>query len=291
MAATDIMGPARNRVDGKLKVTGGAKYSVEFDVPNCAYAWPVESNIAKGKILSIDSSAAENSTGVLSVLTHRNIPKPKNAQGTEERNSEKGIRNEHRLPLSDDRVHYAGQYVAIVVAKTIEQPRNASTLVRVAYAPEQPALTMEQAKGAAKKPDRNHRAPVQLSKSDAEAALKSTDLVKVDATYITLVETHNPIEMSGTIAVWESEDKLTLYDATQFVKGVQSILARAWNLPLENVRVISPFVGGAFGCKGSVWPHVLLAAMAAKAAKVPVKFHVPRKFMFPSAGHRPQTRQ
>src|SRR3954465_9259817 len=98
MATTDIMGPARNRVDGKVKVTGGAKYSVEFDVPNCAYAWPVESNIAKGKILSVDSGVAEKSPGVWVVLTHRNIPKPKNAQGSEERNNAKGIRNEQRLP-------------------------------------------------------------------------------------------------------------------------------------------------------------------------------------------------
>src|SRR3982750_1040262 len=155
MVSTEIMGPARNRVDGKLKVTGGAKYSVEFDVPGCAYAWPVESNIAKGKILSIDASAAEKSPGVLVVLTHRNIPKPKNAQAPEERNSGKGIRNEQRLPLSDDQVYYAGQYVAIVVAKSIEQARNASTLVRVSYAPEQPVLTMEQAQTAAKKPDKN----------------------------------------------------------------------------------------------------------------------------------------
>src|SRR3954471_7139687 len=290
MATTDIMGPARNRVDGRLKVTGAAKYSVEFDVPNCAYAWPVESNIAKGKILSIDAGAAEKAPGVLVVLTHRNIPKPKNAQASEERNSGKGIRNKHRLPLSDDEVHYAGQYVAIVVARTIEQARSASQLVRVHFAPEQPVLEMKNSSDA-KKPDKNHGAPVQLSKGDLEAALKKDGIVRIEQTYVTPVETHNPIEMSGTIAVWEAEDKLTLYDATQFVKGVQSILSRAWNLPLENVRVICPFVGGAFGCKGAVWPHVLIAAMAAKAAGVPVKFHVPRKFMFTSAGHRPETRQ
>src|SRR3954454_22883801 len=119
MAATDIMGPARNRVDGRLKVTGAAKYSVEFVVPNCAYAWPVESNIAKGKILSIDSSAAEKAPGVLMVLTHRNIPKPKNAQASEERNSGSGIRNEHRLPLSDDEVHYGGPDQALLAGINI----------------------------------------------------------------------------------------------------------------------------------------------------------------------------
>src|SRR3954466_12090445 len=290
MAATDIMGPGLNRVDGRLKVTGAAKYSVEFDVPNCAYAWPVESNIAKGKILSIDSSAAEKAPGVLVVLTHRNIPKPKNAQASEERNSGKGIRNEHRLPLSDDEVHYAGQYVAIVVARTIEQARSASQLVRVHFAPEQPVLEMKNSSDA-KKPDKNHGAPVQLSKGDLEAALKKDGFVRIEQTYQTPTETHNPIEMSGTIAVWEASDKLTLFDATQFVKGVQNILARAWDLPIENVRVISPFVGGAFGCKGAVWPHVLLAATAAKATGVPVKFHVPRKFMFTATGHRTPTRQ
>lgn len=288
---TNIMGPARNRVDGRHKVTGTAQYSAEFAVPNCAYAWPVESNIAKGKILSLDTSAAEKSPDVLMVLTHRNIPKPKNAQAADERNSGKGIRNEQRLPLSDDQVHYAGQYVAIVIARTVEAARYASTLVKVSFAPEEPVLDMQQAGNAAKKPEKNHGAPVQLSKGDLDPVLKDGNVVKVEQTYITPVETHNPIEMSGTIAVWEAEDKLTLYDATQFVKGVQSVLARAWNLPTENVRVICPFVGGAFGCKGAVWPHVLLAAMAAKAARVPVKFHVPRKFMFTGAGHRPETRQ
>ena len=291
MATTELIGPARSRVDGKLKVTGAAKYAVEFDVPDCTYAWPVESNIAKGKILSIDTSAAEKAPGVLLVLTHRNIPKPKNAQAPEERNSNKGIRNEHRLPLGDDQVHYAGQYVALVIARTLEQARSASLLVKVSYAPEQPVLRMAEAEGAAKKPDKNHGSPVQLSKGNLENTLRDGNLIKVEQTYVTPVETHNPIEMSGTIAVWEAEDRLTLYDATQFVKGVQSVLARAWNLPTQNVRVISLFVGGAFGCKGAVWPHVLLAAMAAKAANVPVKFHVPRKFMFTGAGHRPETRQ
>src|SRR5438477_5174857 len=289
MATTNIMGPARNRVDGKLKVSGRATYSVEFVVPNCAYVWPVESNIAKGKILSIDATAAEKAPGVVKVLTHRNIPKPKNAKAPDERNSGKGIRNEQRLPLGDDEVHYAGQYVAVVVARTIEQARSASTLVRVSYAPEPPVLKMDDAAG--KKPDKNHGAPVQLAKGELSTALSHDNLIKVEQTYGTPVETHNPIEMSGTIAVWEAEDRLTLYDATQFVKGVQSVLARAWNLPTENVRVISPFVGGAFGCKGAVWPHVFAAAIGAKAAGVPVKLHVSRRNMFVGTGHRTPTRQ
>jgi xanthine dehydrogenase YagR molybdenum-binding subunit len=289
--STAVVGPARNRVDGRAKVTGAAKYSVEFEMPNCAYGWPVESNIAKGKITAIDTRAAQQVPGVLAIITHENAPKPKEPAAKEERNSGHGIRNEERVPLSDDVVHYAGQYVALVVAKSIEQAQHAAKLVRVSYAPEEPLLTMEAAEHKAEKPKSNHQENVQLKKGDVDAVLADANLVKLEQTYITPTETHNPIEMSGTIASWETDDRLTLYDATQFVKGVQSIMSRAWGLPTENVRVICPFVGGAFGCKGAVWPHVLLAAMGAKVARVPVKLHVPRKNMFTATGHRTPTQQ
>lgn len=291
-AESNILGPARNRVDGRLKVTGAAKYAVEFEVPKCAYGCPVESNIAKGKISAVDLTVAKSAPGALAILTHENAPKPKEPAAKKERNSGHGIRNEERVPLSDGEVHYAGQYVAFVVAETIEQAQHAASLVKVTYAPEEPLLTMEAAEHKASKPKSNHDENVQLKKGDADSAFADAGLVHLVQTYITPTGTHNPIEMSGTIAHWESEDRLTLYDATQFVKGVQSILSRAWNLPTENVRVISPFVGGAFGCKGAVWPHVFLAAMGAKAAGVPVKFQIPRKSMFTStATARPRGRR
>jgi xanthine dehydrogenase YagR molybdenum-binding subunit len=284
-----ILGPIRNRVDGRLKVTGGAKYSVEFELPKCAYGWPVESNIAKGQIIAIDTKEAEAAPGVLAVLTHLNAPKPKEPQAKHDKGY--GIRNEERLPLSDDRVHYAGQYVALAVATTVERACHAASLVHVNYAPEEPLLTMEAAEHKAEKPKTNNDEHVQLKKGDVEAALKDSSLIQIEQTYLTPTETHNPIEMSGTIAAWEGEDKLMLYDATQFVKGVQSVVARAYGLETENVRIVCPFVGGAFGCKGAVWPHVFLAAMGAKAAGVPVKVHVPRKSMFTGTGHRTPTRQ
>lgn len=286
-----VIGPARSRVDGRLKVTGAAKYSVEFEVPKCAHGWTVESNLARGKITAIDTKAAQAVPGVLAVLTHLNMPKFQSAPKKEERGTSNGIRNEERFPLSDDGVHYAGQYVALVVAETIEQARHAAGLVKVSYAPEEPVLTMEAAVKKADKPKKNNETPVQIKKGDVEAALKDSSLVKIEQTYITPTETHNPIEMSGTIAHWESDKKLTVYDATQFVKGVQNILARSLGLERENVRIICPFVGGAFGCKGAVWPHVLLAAMAAKVAGVPVKLHVTRRNMFVGTGHRTPTRQ
>src|SRR5947207_6050759 len=287
---TNILGPAPSRVDGRFKVTGAAKYSVEFDVPNVAYGWKDESNIAKGKILSIDMKAAQAAQGVLAVVTHLNVPKPKEPAAKKDRGQTHGIRNEERVPFSDDEIHYAGQYVALVVAKTIEEARYAASLVRVRYAPEEPFLTMEAAEDSATKPKESF-GDVQIKKGDVDLALKDASLRKIEQTYTTPTETHNPIEMSGTIAEWKGDDKLTLYDATQFVKGVQSVLARAWNLPIENVRVICPFVGGAFGCKGAVWPHVFAAAMAAKAAGVPVKLHVTRRNMFVGTGHRTPTRQ
>ena len=291
MAETaNILGPARNRVDGRAKVTGAAKYSVEFQMPNCAYGWTVESNIAKGKILSIDTKSAQVAPGVLAVVTHLNTPKPKEPAAKKDRGQTHGIRSEERVPFSDDQIHYAGQYVALVVAKTIEQARYAASLVKVSYAPEEPLLTMEAAKSSATKPKESF-GPVQIKKGDVDLALKNASLTKIEQSYTTPTETHNPIEMSGTIAAWDGDDKLTLYDATQFVKGVQSVIARAWNLPNENVRVICPFVGGAFGCKGAVWPHVFAAAMAAKAAGAPVKLHVTRRNMFVGTGHRTPTIQ
>lgn len=285
------MGPARNRVDGRLKVTGAAKYSVEFEVPKCAHGWTVESNIAKGKITAIDTKAAQAVPGVLAVLTHLNMPKFNTAPKKEERGGGGGIRNEERFPLSDNSVHYAGQYVGLVIAETLEQARYAASLVKVSYAPEEPLLTMEAAVKVAKQPEKNRDEKMQIAKGDVAPALKESGLVKIEQTYITPTETHNPIEMSGTIALWEDDKKLTLYDATQFVKGVQNVVSRAFGLELENVRIICPFVGGAFGCKGAVWMHVLLAAMGAKVAGVPVKVHVTRRNMFVGAGHRTPTRQ
>jgi len=291
MAKTDILGPARNRVEGPLKVTGAAKYAVEFEIPKVVYAWPVVSNIAKGSITTIDTKAAESAPGVLKVFTHQNAPQPKETQGGGSGARTKGIRIEERNPLADDKVHYAGQYVALVVAQTLEQAKYSASLVKVSYAPEVAVLTIAAAEGDAKKPKKNQDENAQPKKGDVEAALKNNDLIKIEQTYITPTETHNPIEMHGTIAAWEEDRKLTVWNATQFVKGVQSILARTHGLDLQNVRVIDPFVGGAFGSKGAVWPHELLATMAAKAINQPVKFYVPRKEMFTCTGHRTPTRQ
>ena len=282
-----VLGKPINRVDGRLKVTGAAKYAAEFNPNGVCHGYAVKSPISNGRITGIDAAAAESAPGVRLVLTHLNAPKLKEAKG----GGEGGIRNEERLPLSDDTVHYGGQYVAMVVADTYEHARHAASLLRIGYEPKAPVLSAKQAGNTGQKPEKNHGDPVQLAKGDVNKTLGDQSLHVIERVYETPQETHNPMEPSATVAEWIAEDRLTLHDATQYVKGVQDILAKTFDLPKENVRVLCPFVGGGFGCKGAVWPHVILAAMAAKVAKVPVKFAVSRQDMFSGAGHRTPTTQ
>src|SRR5438067_8677815 len=274
-------------VDGPLKVTGTATYPAEFSISNAAQAFAVMSAIARGKITAIDNTAAEKAAGVLAVITHLNAPKlaePPNAQKTQ------GIRIEQRIPLADGVISYGGQYVAVVVAETSEQARYAASLLKISYAPQKPALRMENALKADKPPQVEEKR-LQQSKGDLNTALGNPEFVRIEQIYSTPTETHNPMECSATIAVWDAPDRLTLYDATQYVKGAQGIVSHAFGLPRDNVRVICPFVGGAFGCKGPVWPHTILAAMAALVVRRPVKLELTRHNMFSGAGHRTPTFQ
>ncbi|MDB6005079.1 MAG: Aldehyde oxidase and xanthine dehydrogenase [Prosthecobacter sp.] len=277
-----------NRVDGRLKVTGAAKYPAEFSPPKTAHAWPVTSTISKGSIKAIDISAAEHAPGVLSVITHLNALKL--AEPPNDKKSE-GIRIEQRAPLKDATVHYGGQYVALVVAEKLEQARHAAGLIKITYAREKPAVIPEDAPSTVKKTKENMGEEMQVTKGDVEGALANAEFVRIEHTYSTPTETHNPMECSATIAVWDGPDKLTIYDSTQYVKGAQGIVAHAFGLKVENVHVVCPFVGGAFGCKGPVWPHTLLAIMAAKITGRPVKLELRRQDMFTTTGHRPTTVQ
>ena len=205
------MNTALSRVDGPLKVTGTAKYPAEFDLPNLAYAFLVTSPIAKGTITAIDSSAAEKSPGVLAVITHLNAPKLAEPPNDEKR---VGIRIEQRDPLADDKISYGGQYVAAVVADTSEDARHAASLLKISYAPEKPALRKEDAMEV-EKPKKHLDRDLQKTKGDVASALARGDLVKIEHTYSTPTETHNPMETHATIASWDAPDRLTIYDATQ----------------------------------------------------------------------------
>ncbi|MGN6507622.1 MAG: xanthine dehydrogenase family protein molybdopterin-binding subunit, partial [Tepidisphaeraceae bacterium] len=287
------IGTPIDRVDGRLKVTGRATYAAEAPIQGVAHAVLVSSVIAKGKIKSIDTTLARQQAGVLRVVTPKNVagmsePKKGDPQ------SGGGLREEERLPLDDWDITYAGQYVAAVVAETLEQARHAADLISIEYDSQTPVFQMQASGADSDKPQQDMGRPLQISKGDVAAVLKNagaSGLTVVQQTYTTPVETHNPMEMHATVAQWDGDDKLTVWDATQYIMGVRATLAGAFKLSESNVRVLCPFVGGGFGCKGAQWPHTILAAALAKMVKRPVKLMLTRQQMFTTPGRRSQTIQ
>ena len=284
--APAVIGQPMDRTDGRLKVTGAATYAGDNAVANLAHGVIVSATVAKGKIRRIDSSRARSAPGVLAVITHENatrLTQPKiDFMGG-------GYPAEMRMPFADDVVHYAGQAVALVVADTIEQARHAAALVSVEYAAETPVLDRKAAEKDATYPPQSFGEELQVRRGDVAAALANAS-TKVEGTYITPIETHNPMELSATLALWNG-DELVVHDATQWVMGTQATLAVAFGMPRDKVRVLCPFVGGGFGCKGFQWPHTFIAAMAAKQVNRPVKVYLTRRQMTTNSGHRPLTRQ
>jgi len=277
------------RIDGPRKVTGLAKYASDFQFPGMLYAVPVEATIANGKLLTLDTSAAEKMPAVRAVLHRGNIAKifrSTPAAGFER------ICLERRPPFEDDAIYYWGQYIALAVADTFEAAKAAADAVRATYSQEKP--NVESHLEAGNDPDVVLTAygPVerlQSHRGDAAAAFDNA-AVKLDETYVTPAETHNPIELHSTVALWDG-DRLMLYDSTQGVVNLRSVLAQMFGLPKENVRVISKFLGSGFGGKLYPWTHVPLAAAAARQLGKPVKLVVSRKMMFQSVGHRARTQQ
>ncbi|GAA6621035.1 xanthine dehydrogenase family protein molybdopterin-binding subunit [Scytonema sp. NUACC26] len=285
-AREQVVGKPINRVDGRLKVMGAARYSAEFPFENLAHAVLLQSTIAKGRIVNINTTDAENAYGVLCVITHLNAPKLNEFEGG---NPLKGKPGEKFVPLQSDQVYYDGQNIGIVVAETLEQAKHAASLVTVTYEEEQPTIEIEQGLSQAYQPSDFFGEELQVQRGDVKTAIAEAD-VTVEATYTTPIEHHNPMEPSASTAVWDG-DCLTIYDATQWVFGTQQVVAYALGIKCENVRIISHFVGGGFGCKGWTWWHSILAAIAARKTGRPVKLVLTRQQTFTSCGHRPRTIQ
>ena len=272
------------RQDGRLKVTGGAVYAAEFDVPNCLHAVLVQSTIAAGTISSFDTAEAERMPGVVAIITHQNAGKL---------NQKKAAQQTVTHPfLQDGRIFYNGQHVAVAIADTFERADAAAAAIRVQYSPS-PAVTLmdESTLSRAYKPkDFQHgeKSP-DVSRGNAESAFQHAP-VKIEATYETPVEHHNPMEPHATIAMWRG-DLLAVWTATQGISGAQETLASVFGLPQKNVTVMCPYVGGGFGCKGNTWPPAVIAALAARHVQRPVKLVVTRPQMFTSNGFRPKTIQ
>ena len=277
----NAIGAPIDRVDGVAKVTGTAIYSAENAPDRLAYGVIVLSTIANGRIASIEKKAALAVPGVLDVFTHENAPRLKSGKDP----SEMVFR---ALPiLQDDVVRYDRQPVALVVADTYERAIDAASLVRVTYAQDR-ALTQLDEAPVQDVPDDNEQAKAE-TRGEPDAAF-ATAAFKVDNVYRTPQEYHNPMEPHATVAQWHG-DTLTLYDATQGVFPSRKRIADVFGIPVEQVRVICPFVGGGFGSKGSLWAQAALAAMAAKVLARPVKIALERPQMFGNVGYRPYTEQ
>ncbi|SFU89239.1 xanthine dehydrogenase family protein molybdopterin-binding subunit [Pseudoduganella namucuonensis] len=285
-ARTGILGTGMDRSDGRLKVTGAARFSAEHPVPRAAHAVIVQSAIAKGRIASIDARAAEAMRGVLLVMTHKNAPDLPAPRPPAQDGQPPGPK---LSLLQDDEVFYNGQPIAVVVADTLEHAQDAARRVKVRYAPQKALLDYKLARLEGRKPASRPERPADTSRGNVPGAMARA-AVKVDALYTTPIENHNPMEPHATIAAWEG-DTLTLYDSTQNVSGVRKTVAARLGIAPENVRVICPYVGGGFGCKGNTWSHVVLAAMAAREAGCPVKLALERTQMYGPVGARPMTEQ
>ena len=281
----NAVGQPISRIDGRLKVTGSARYTADIPLETSVHAAIVYSTIANGRIVSIETAVAENAPGVLAVLTHKNMPRMNQQSWSHLR-----PQGQTYLPLQDDRIHYAGQPVALVVAATLDQATYAGTLIKVAYETHPPVVfdlrtAMED---AVEPPQRMW--PLSSSVGDADRAIAGA-AVKIEQTYTMSDRHHNPMEPHATLAVWDGDGSLTLYDSTQMVVGTKKLVSLVLGIPEEKINVVCEFLGGGFGGKSWSWPHTLLAALAAKVVNRPVRLQLSRAQMYSMVGHQAGTVQ
>lgn len=278
----DMIGAPLPRVDGPLKVTGAARFTAEIPLQQVTYGVMVPATIARGQVTAIDDRAARSAPGVLAVITHANAPKL---------NRPKYLPAGQSMPiLQGTEIYYWGQPVAVVVADTFEHATHAASLIRATYHEQAPAAEMAHHLNNAFQPEKMQIGqPAKSGRGNASQGMQQAAVTHT-ATYSTPFEHHNPMEPHASIAAWEG-NRLTVYDSTQGVNNVRHALSQILGIPAKNVRVISHFCGGGFGCKGQSWPHTTLAAVAARQVGRPVKLVLTRPQMFYSNGHRGVTLQ
>lgn len=278
------MGAPLPRIDGRAKVTGAARYAADFAVGNAAQAYLLTSTIARGRITGFDLTKAQAIPGVLHIMTHENA----GPIGSLTFMMMGGQSSDSVKPLDGPAIHYAGQIIGMVVAESYETARQAARAVGVTYAAEAPTSGFDPPGGeviaAATMPE--HEDP---KAGDAEAAFAKA-AVKIDAEYSTPPQHHNTIELFSTTCVWNG-DELTVYEPSQWVKGLQVGLATQLGIKPDKVRVISPYVGGAFGSKGTVTNRTVLVALAARLLRRPVRLVATRAQGFSFATYRAETKQ
>jgi xanthine dehydrogenase YagR molybdenum-binding subunit len=275
----ETIGDSLRRVDGRLKVTGGAKYSGEYEVPGLTYGVLVPATITSGTVTAIDNKAALRAPGVLAVITPFNAIKVPGYQ-PEAPTRIKGLKL-----FNDTQVYFNGQPIALVVADTFERATHAAGLVKATYQsqPHETNFHKNIEKGVSPQNNKDY------VRGDINAYKNAP--VKIEQEYMLPSEMHNPMELHVTTAFWTGDDKVTLYTKSQGVISSQRAVANAFQLDPKNVQINSRFVGGAFGSSLRTWPHEIAAIQAAKMLKRPVKLTLTREQMFTLVGYRPLTIQ
>ena len=281
-----LIGASVSRIDGPLKVQGAARFAAEFALDGMVYAAVAFSTIPRGRIATLDVNAAEAASGVVLVMSHLNAPKMNIPAMFGTSPTAAGPSD---LPImQDDRIHWNGQPIAVVLAETQEQADHATSLIAVTYVVEPSTTSFAKAKAAGLKPGAFMGQPLLDDIGDADAALAAATH-KVDNVYRTPRHNHNAIEPHAATIVWQ-DDQLIIHDASQLVTAEAATIADVFDLKPEQVRVTSPYVGGGFGGK-CLWDHQILGAAAAKLAKRPVRIALSREGVYRIVGGRTLTEQ
>lgn len=278
------IGQPVSRVDGLAKVTGQARYAADYHFDRLAYGVMVTSAITKGHIGDIDSKAAEHAPGVLAVMSHLNAPDVP-GYGHNPMSAIPIFAGKEFKPFLDNQVHFNIQPVALVIAETLEEAHYAASLVNVKYIKEEHHTNIDANIAKAVTPEK----PSDYSRGEP-GAWKNAE-VKIAQEYKTSLQVHNPMEPHATTAYWQGDDKLFIYNKSQGVKTTRQQFAKYFNLEEENIKVYSPFVGGAFGSSSRMWPQEMAAVMGAKKVGRPVKVALERWQVFNMVGYRPYSIQ
>ena len=271
------IGQATRRVEGPQKVTGAARYAADVYPTGTLHAVIVGSPVAAGRVTAIDAARAGAVAGVVRVLTHVDAPKLPRL--------EMPVAITH-VPLQSDEIRWEGQAVALVIAQALEAAEEAAALVHVSIAPTDALIP---GKGRLETPPDIGLWIVNGTKGDPQRGFEAA-VKRIEQSYFQPTRNHNPMETSACVAQW-SGDELTIWDSTQFSQNPRQVLAMAFGMPQEKIRVIAPHTGGGFGAKGYVWPHEILAAQAAKIMGRPVRLQLTRAQMYSMVGHQPECRQ
>ena len=281
-----LIGAPESRLDGPLKVTGEARFAAEFPQERLTYAAVVCSTVPRGRIASLDTTAAQAAPGVVLIMTHRNAPKmqPMPLFMSEP----KATGGDNLSVFQDDQIHWNGQAIAVVLAETQEQADYAASLIQVTYETASSVTSLSEAKARGTTPGSFQGEPLKLEIGDAEAALAAAPH-SIDSTYRTPRYNHNAIELHAATVRWDG-DELTVHDASQGVSHTAWSIAKVFGLKETQVHITSPFVGGGFGGK-TLWQHQILAAAASKLAGRPVRMVLSREGVYRMVGGRTTTEQ